>query len=92
MLPKDLSCLSHESAFVTKLCRCNLFFTKFAAKFSLLRLLFNLWVKETLGKTTALSEEGDEGEGPLKFNAGSVLIGKLSTAHFDFLRVREEDT
>ena len=56
--------------------------------FSLLCLLFTLWVKETLGKTTALSEEG---EGPFKFNAGSVLIGKLSTAHFDFVRVRGEN-
>ena len=29
------------------------------------------------------SIERGGGEGPFKFNAGSVLIGKLSTAHFD---------
>ena len=66
----------------------RIFFTKLGSKFSLLCLLFTLWVKETLGKTTALSEEG---EGPFKFNAGSVLIGKLSTTHFDFVRVRGEN-
>ena len=69
----------------------RIFFTKLGSKFSLLCLLFILWVKETLGKTTALSEEGGGGGGPFKFNAGSVLIGKLSTTHFDFVRVRGEN-